>query len=335
ACKPKEFDGKGGAIAYICWVEKMEAVHDISGYGDNQKVKYFVGSLTDRALTWWNFKKSTSQATKCRGWKQSCGITPWLELVIRGVVREEETVDSRVRKEMSKVTIRELGLEKCLPQSPTLLGKSTRVRYQNVQTAISTITPRRLVVKPASGQRENHPNQAMDIEGGQGRRNNGNLACGREFMMGAKEARQDPNVVMGMFSLNNHYATMLFDSGADYSFVSTTFVPLLDIELSSLEEKVKHLMSMKAEEPKLEDIAIVRNFSENNNYHSSVRCAPFKALYGSKCRSPILWAEVGEGQLIRPEIMQETTKKISQIKNRFKVVRDLQKSYVDQRRKPL
>ncbi|GKB36728.1 hypothetical protein Tco_0881670 [Tanacetum coccineum] len=52
ACKPKEFDGKGGAVAYIHWVEKMEAVHDISGCGDNQKVKYSVGLLTGRALTW-------------------------------------------------------------------------------------------------------------------------------------------------------------------------------------------------------------------------------------------------------------------------------------------
>ncbi|GJU16349.1 putative reverse transcriptase domain-containing protein [Tanacetum coccineum] len=55
-------------------------------------------------------------------------------------------------------------------------------------------------------------------------------ACPREFMLGAKEARQDPNIVTGMFTLNNHYATTLFDSGADYSFVSTTFIPLLGIE---------------------------------------------------------------------------------------------------------
>ncbi|GJZ18153.1 putative reverse transcriptase domain-containing protein [Tanacetum coccineum] len=61
-------------------------------------------------------------------------------------------------------------------------------------------------------------------------RNNGNPSHGRAFVMGAKEARQDLNIMTGTFSLNNHYATMLFDSGADYSFVSTTFVPLLDIE---------------------------------------------------------------------------------------------------------
>nr|GEX56912.1 putative reverse transcriptase domain-containing protein [Tanacetum cinerariifolium] len=59
-------------------------------------------------------------------------------------------------------------------------------------------------------------------------------------------------------------------------------------------------------------------FSYKNSYHSSVRCAPFKALYDRKCRSPILWAEVGEGQLIGPELVQETSEKISRIKDRLK-----------------
>ncbi|GJX50078.1 putative reverse transcriptase domain-containing protein [Tanacetum coccineum] len=69
-------------------------------------------------------------------------------------------------------------------------------------------------------------------------------------------------------------------------------------------------------------------FSYNNSYHSSVRCALFEALYGRKLHSPILWAEVGEGQLIGPELVQETTEKISQIKDRLKAARDRQKSVV-------
>ncbi|GKD59849.1 putative reverse transcriptase domain-containing protein [Tanacetum coccineum] len=76
-------------------------------------------------------------------------------------------------------------------------------------------------------------------------------------------------------------------------------------------------------------------FSYNNNYHSSVKCAPFEALYRRKCRMPIAWAEVGESKIIRPEIVQETTDKIVQIKERLKVTRDRQKSYADNRRKPL
>ncbi|GJX90755.1 putative reverse transcriptase domain-containing protein [Tanacetum coccineum] len=76
-------------------------------------------------------------------------------------------------------------------------------------------------------------------------------------------------------------------------------------------------------------------FSYNNSYHSSVRCAPFKALYGRKCRSPIMWAEVEKGQLIGTELVQETTEKISQIKDILKAARDRQKSYADKRRKHL
>ncbi|GJR61120.1 putative reverse transcriptase domain-containing protein [Tanacetum coccineum] len=53
-------------------------------------------------------------------------------------------------------------------------------------------------------------------------------------MLGAEEARQEPNIMTGTFTLNDHYATTLFDSGADYSFVSTIFIPLLGIEPSDL-----------------------------------------------------------------------------------------------------
>ncbi|GKA78382.1 putative reverse transcriptase domain-containing protein [Tanacetum coccineum] len=59
-------------------------------------------------------------------------------------------------------------------------------------------------------------------------------------------------------------------------------------------------------------------FSYNNSCHYSVSGASFEALYFRKCCSPILWAEVGEGQLIGTEIVQETTEKISQIKDRLK-----------------
>ncbi|GJZ49825.1 putative reverse transcriptase domain-containing protein [Tanacetum coccineum] len=55
-------------------------------------------------------------------------------------------------------------------------------------------------------------------------------------------------------------------------------------------------------------------FSYNNSYHASIKAAPYEALYGRKCRSPVCWAEVGEAQLTGPEMIQETTEKIIQIK---------------------
>ncbi|GKE02601.1 putative reverse transcriptase domain-containing protein, partial [Tanacetum coccineum] len=86
----------------------------------------------------------------------------------------------------------------------------------------------------AQGPGENHLNQVAANNGGHGRGNQGNHAKGRAFMLGAEEARQDPNIVTGTFTLNNHFATTLFDFGADYCFVSTTFIPLLGIEPGEL-----------------------------------------------------------------------------------------------------
>ncbi|GJT38060.1 putative reverse transcriptase domain-containing protein [Tanacetum coccineum] len=76
-------------------------------------------------------------------------------------------------------------------------------------------------------------------------------------------------------------------------------------------------------------------FSYNNSYHASIKAAPFEALYGRKCRSPVCWSEVGESQLTGPELVRETTKMIVQIKNRLITARSRQKSYADVRRKPM
>ncbi|GKE12188.1 putative reverse transcriptase domain-containing protein, partial [Tanacetum coccineum] len=56
--------------------------------------------------------------------------------------------------------------------------------------------------------------------------------------------------------------------------------------------------------------------------------APFEALYGRKCRSPICWAEVGDVQLTGPEIIHETTEKIVQIRQRLQAARDRQRSVI-------
>ncbi|GJV89220.1 putative reverse transcriptase domain-containing protein [Tanacetum coccineum] len=76
-------------------------------------------------------------------------------------------------------------------------------------------------------------------------------------------------------------------------------------------------------------------FSYNNSYHASIKAAPFEALYGRKCRSPVCWAEVGQVQLTGPEMVQETTEKVIQIKQRMQAARDRQKSYADLKRKPM
>nr|GEY77852.1 putative reverse transcriptase domain-containing protein [Tanacetum cinerariifolium] len=76
-------------------------------------------------------------------------------------------------------------------------------------------------------------------------------------------------------------------------------------------------------------------FSYNNSYRTSIKAAPFEALYGRKCRSPVCWAEVGDAQLTGPKIIHETTEKIVQIKSMIQAARDRKKSYADLKRKPM
>ncbi|GKF13692.1 hypothetical protein Tco_0055154 [Tanacetum coccineum] len=85
----------------------------------------------------------------------------------------------------------------------------------------------------------------------------------------------------------------------------------------------------------LEDIMRAYVIDFGGSYQLSIWCAPFEALYGRKCKSHVLWAEIGESSLIGPELVQEPTNKVVLIKEKFKAARDHQKSRADNRRKPL
>lgn len=76
-------------------------------------------------------------------------------------------------------------------------------------------------------------------------------------------------------------------------------------------------------------------FSYNNSYHASIGMAPFEALYGRKCRSPIHWQEVGQKQLQTTDFIRKTSEDIKTIKQRLDVAFSRQKSYADKRRRPL
>ncbi|GKB45855.1 hypothetical protein Tco_0896608 [Tanacetum coccineum] len=263
----------------------------MSACGDNQKVKYTVGSFIGKALTWWNTQDGSSNGVNNNsGVILKAGVLT--DEAIRngalkkntekrgnsgepsrdGNVRDDNkrsrtgrafaTTTNPVRKEYTGTAPECTNcnfhhhpeMPYCTCTSYNRLGhfaKDCRVRPRvvNPLNARNPTAARgacfecdgtdhykaacpRLNRAPRPG--GNRPNQAMAIEGGQGRGNNDNPTREKAFVMGAEEARQDPNIVTGTFNLNNHYATTLFDSGADYSFVSTTFIPLLDIEPNNL-----------------------------------------------------------------------------------------------------
>jgi hypothetical protein len=76
-------------------------------------------------------------------------------------------------------------------------------------------------------------------------------------------------------------------------------------------------------------------FSYNNSYHSSIGMAPYEALCGRMCKTPLCWAEVGDKSIIGPKIIQETTLKIKSIQEKIRTTQSRQKSYADKRRRPL
>ena len=76
-------------------------------------------------------------------------------------------------------------------------------------------------------------------------------------------------------------------------------------------------------------------FAYNNSFQSSIGMAPFEALYGRPCRSPVCWAEVGDAPLLGPELVRETTEKVELIRRRLVTAQSRQKSYADRRRRPL
>ena len=76
-------------------------------------------------------------------------------------------------------------------------------------------------------------------------------------------------------------------------------------------------------------------FAYNNSYQASIDMAPFEALYGRKCRTPVCWDEVGERRLVGRELVQITSEKVKVVRDNLKIVRDRQRSYADNRRKDL
>nr|GEV21258.1 putative reverse transcriptase domain-containing protein [Tanacetum cinerariifolium] len=185
----------------------MESVQDMSGCKDSQKVKHttglFVGMVAATEL------KTIQKAMQ-----------------IAGTLNDEALRNGSIKKNLEK-----RGNRGESSKDRNVRDDNKRNRTRNAFA--TTINPirRGYIVSKARG---NPQNQVLAVNGGQGHRNQGNQVRGRALMLGAEEASQDPNIVTSTFTLNDHYATTLFDSGADYIFVSTTFIPMLDIEPNDL-----------------------------------------------------------------------------------------------------
>ena len=76
-------------------------------------------------------------------------------------------------------------------------------------------------------------------------------------------------------------------------------------------------------------------FSYNNSYQASLKMAPFEALYGCRCRTPLSWSQTGERKIFGPDLVIEAEEQVKVIQANLKTAQSRQKNYFDKRRKPL
>ena len=76
-------------------------------------------------------------------------------------------------------------------------------------------------------------------------------------------------------------------------------------------------------------------FAYNNSYQTSIQMAPYEALYGRPCRSPLCWTEVGESSITGPDLIRDTSNKVNLIRQHLLMAQIQKKSYADVRRRPL
>ncbi|KAL0537361.1 hypothetical protein IC582_026339 [Cucumis melo] len=118
---------------------------------------------------------------------------------------------------------------------------------------------------------------------------------------------------------------------------STAFHPQTDSQTERLNQVLEDMLRACALEfPGSWDSHLhLMEFAYNNSYQATIGMAPFEALYGKCCRSPVCWGEVGEQRLMGPELVQSTNEAIQKIRSRMHTAQSRQKSYADVRRKDL
>ncbi|GJU10607.1 hypothetical protein Tco_1133003 [Tanacetum coccineum] len=268
-CQPLNFKGIEGVVGLTKWFEKMETIFNINNCPERYQVKYATCTLLNSALTWWNTYKRTvgADAAFSMSWRELMKLMTEptrLQDVVRiaNNLMDQKLKGYAVRNAKNKRRLDNNQRDNCGQQPP--------VKRQNVG---GPYVERAYTVGN---------NEKRDMLGPFHTTTNTNEARGKAYVLGGGKANPDSNVVTGTFLLNNHYASMLFDSGVDRSFMSSTFSAMLDVVPSTLDvsyaielddERITKTNTVlrgftkketkdKSKEKRLEDVPIVRDFSE-------------------------------------------------------------------------
>nr|GFA51453.1 reverse transcriptase domain-containing protein [Tanacetum cinerariifolium] len=207
-CKPHTFSGTEGVVGLPRRFEKMETVFNISNCPPKYQVKYATCTLQNSALTWWNSHKRTIGVDAAYAMK-------WAGLM--------KLMTELMDKKLQGYAVRSAENKRRMESNPRdYRGQQPPFKRQN-----------------ATGQNDcpklRNQNRGNQTRNKTGNKTGGNEVTARAYAIGGGGTNPDSNVVTGTFLLNNCYASMLFDSGADRSFVSTTFSALLVVAPSTLD----------------------------------------------------------------------------------------------------
>ncbi|KAJ9553497.1 hypothetical protein OSB04_017542, partial [Centaurea solstitialis] len=261
-CNPNEFHGTEGAVGLLTWIEGMESVLHISKCTKGNKVEYAACLLQGRALTCWNTQVQTrgreGLSPEIRGNVTAADPKTLQEAVnlatrltnnaIRsGTFSNDKAKGKRKMEESTKQQLGgKTGKDRRMARNygvQTQVVEKEKGTYRSVASAIITIPEdasyasgaarEAMLTRIAGGEPRPYANPTQPANQG----NRGGLARGRAFVIGAEEAKQNPDVVTGTFLLNNYPANVLFDSGADRSYVSLEFRPKISKKSQNLKEE--------------------------------------------------------------------------------------------------
>ncbi|CAJ2644784.1 unnamed protein product [Trifolium pratense] len=135
----------------------------------------------------------------------------------------------------------------------------------------------------------------------------------------------------------SHFWKTLHDALGTKLRMSSAYHPQTDGQTERTNQSLEDLLRacVLDDRGSWDDVLPLVEFTYNNSYHASIGMAPFEALYGRRCQTPLCWYQDGESIIVGPEMVQQTTNKVKQIRARLKATQDRQKSYADKHRRPL
>ncbi|GJT60494.1 putative reverse transcriptase domain-containing protein, partial [Tanacetum coccineum] len=227
SCQPFNFKGTEGAVGLIRWFERTESVFSRSNCTEDCKVKFATGTLTEEALSWWN---SFAQPI---GIEEAYKI-PWSEfkkLLIKKYCPRTEV--KKMEDEFYNLTVKGNDLKTYVRRfqelavlCPTMVPNTEKLMEVFIGGLPRSIEGNVTASKPQTLEEAITITQRL-LD--QCRKTTNNNAQGRAYMQRDRNAHQDSNVVTGMFLLNQHLARVLFDSGANKSFVFISLASMLNI----------------------------------------------------------------------------------------------------------